>query len=269
MCTLHVFFQVFADEPVLFAANRDELLDRAWRGPELLSSSPRIWGPRDLVAGGTWMGVNEAGVLVSLANHEGTLRRDSSSLCSRGAVVLETLRHGTADEARRFAEWSAPACKAYTLLVADPGRALVIDHGPEGTQTYRLLPGCHVITNARFRDPADPKARRSRERMETMSTGNRPPDDAALARFLADHESPGPGASPLCIHPPTAHKTGNRFGTSSAAVIRIGPDRAVRSFRFASGPPCRAPFEDVTPGWAAREAGGRQPAPIQGDFGNQ
>jgi len=261
MCTLHLFFQVFSDEPVLFAANRDELLDRAWRGPDLLSRVPRIWGPRDLAAGGTWLGVNEAGVLVSLANHEGTLRGGSASLCSRGAVVLETLRHGTADEARRFAEWVAPACKAYTLLVADPHRAVVLDHGAEGTQTYRLLPGCHVVTNARFRDPEDPKARRSLARMQELAARDRPPTDDELAAFLSDHQAPAPDATPLCIHPGTHPQhagTTNRFGTSSAAAIRIGADRTVRSFRFARGAPCQAPFQDRTPPWAPGGEGSNQ-----------
>ncbi len=263
MCTLHLFFQVFPEEPVLFAANRDELLDRAWRGPELLSRVPRIWGPRDLTAGGTWLGVNEAGVLVSLANHEGTLRAGSASLCSRGAVVLETLRHGTADEARRFAEWVAPACKAYTLLVADPERAVVIDHGAEGTQTYRLLPGCHVVTNARFRDPEDPKARRSLARMQELAARDRAPTDDELAAFLADHEPPAPGATPLCIHPGTHPGAPSRFGTSSAAAIRVGPDRSVRRFSFAPGPPCREPLRALVPPWtpSAGTASGSTSAP--------
>lgn len=248
MCTLHLFFQVFPGEPILFAANRDEILDRAWSGPEMLSSVPRIWGPRDLVAGGTWLGVNEAGVLVSLANHEGTLRRDSASLCTRGAVVLETLRHGTAEEARRFAEWAAPVCKAYTLLVADPRRAVVIDHGPEGTQTYRLLPGCHVITNARFRDPEDPKARRSLARMGDLAARNGTPTERELAQFLADHEPSGPEQDPLCVHPVPP----SRFGTSSASVIRIGPSGEVRKFLLSVGPPCRNPLQELTPPWEPR-----------------
>ncbi|MFU8856734.1 MAG: NRDE family protein [Deferrisomatales bacterium] len=250
MCTLHLFFQVFPDEPVLFAANRDEILDRAWRGPGDLSSVPRIWGPRDLVAGGTWLGVNEAGVLAGLANHEGTLRRDSASLCSRGAVVLETLRHGTTEEAYRFAQWAAPVCKAYTLLVADPDRAAVIDHGPDGTQTYRLLPGCHVITNARFRDPGDPKARRSLSRMETFASRGHPPTEDELAGFLSDHEPSAPGQAPLCLHPPA----GSRFGTSSASVIRVGSDRQVRRFLFSVGPPCHNPLQDLTPPWRPRSS---------------
>jgi uncharacterized protein with NRDE domain len=244
MCTLHLFYQVFPDEPVVFVANRDEMLDRAWGAPALLARLPRVYGPRDLVAGGTWLGVNEEGVLVSLANHEGTLR-SGGSLCSRGAVVLETLRHGSAIEARRFAEWVAPACKAYTLLVADPEQAVVLDHGEGGNQTYRLLPGCHVITNARFRLPEDPKARRSLARMQELAARECAPTDAELTRFLADHEAPGGEATPLCIHP----EPPSRFGTSSASVIRIGADRAVRRFLFAPGPPCRTDFQDVTPRW--------------------
>ncbi|MBE0618510.1 MAG: hypothetical protein IH608_11380, partial [Proteobacteria bacterium] len=181
------------------------------------------------------------------ANHEGTLRGGSASLCSRGAVVLEALRHGSADETRRFAEWVAPACKSYTLLLADPHRAFVVDHSPEGTQTFRLLPGCHVVTNARFRDPQDPKARRSLARMRVLAAQESAPTDAELAAFLADHEPAAPDATPLCIHPGVRSPGGKRFGTSSAAVIRVGPGGDVHRFLFAPGPPCREPFQDLTP----------------------
>lgn len=249
MCTLHLFFQTFPGQPVVFAANRDEILDRAWRGPDLLSQTPRIWGPRDLTAGGTWLGVNEAGVLVSLANHEGTLRGNSSSLCSRGVLVMETLRHASVREARRFAEWAAPACKAYTLLLADPEQAVVISHGEDGDQTYRLLPGCHVITNARFRHPEDPKAHRSLARMQELAARGSAPTDLELAAFLGNHEHPGGDTTPLCIHPGTDPKRPPRFGTSSSSVVRIAPDRTVKRFLFAFGPPCRTAFDDLTPQW--------------------
>ncbi|GAB4268661.1 MAG: NRDE family protein [Deferrisomatales bacterium] len=245
MCTLHLFFHVFDDAPVVFAANRDENLDRAWRGPELLSTLPRIYGPRDLTAGGTWLGVNEAGLLVSLANHEGTLSRNPS-LCSRGTIVLEALRHEHADEARAFAEWVAPTCKAYTLVIAGSDKAYVVDHGEGGTLTYRLLPGCHVITNARFRDPDDPKAKRSLRRMEALAAAPRAPSPEALFRFLADHDSDAPEATPLCIHP----EPGSRFGTSSASVLRIGEKGRFQGFWFCPGPPCSTPFEDAAPGEA-------------------
>ncbi len=243
MCTLHIWYHVFPDAPVVFAATRDENLDRAWDPPRWLVHLPAVLGPRDRVGGGTWLGVNlDTGLLVCLANHEGTLGR-GGSLCSRGTVVLETVRHESAEEARRFAEWVSPACKAYTLLIADPHRAFVVDHAPGGTQTYRLLPGCHVITNARFRDPHDPKAARSRRRMEALAHGATP-GPGELFGFLADHGTDAPSASPLCIHP----GPGERFGTSSASAVILDPEGGLTGFWFAPGPPCRTPFERVGPG---------------------
>jgi len=242
MCTLHLWYQVFHGKPVVFAGNRDENLDRAWDPPTRLVDTPRILGPRDRVAGGTWLGVNQdAGLLVTLANHEGTLAKGPSA-CSRGTVVLETLLHASAEEARRFAEWVAPACKSYTLLIADPERAYVVDHAPGSTQTYRLLPGCHVITNARFRVPDDPKARRCLRRMEEVAREGDPGPDR-LFRFLADHDRDSPEATPLCIHP----EPGSRFGTSSASVIHLAPDRRLAGFWFAPGPPCSTPFAPFLP----------------------
>ncbi len=247
MCTLHLFFRTFPGHPLVFAANRDELLDRAWAGPRPLASDPLVFGPVDLVAGGTWLGVNGCGVVAALANHEGTLRR-GGSLCTRGVLVLEALRHPTAREAARRAEAGAAACKAYTLLVADHRDALVLDHdGSGGTRLHRLPPGCHVVTNSRFGDPDDPKAVRSRERMERLASGGAEPTDEELLSFLADHEPPAPGSFPLCIHP----RPPDRFGTSSASVIRVDAEGAVSSFRFAEGPPCRTPLLDVTPAFAS------------------
>ena len=245
MCTLHLFFQVFERSPVLFAANRDENLDRAWRGPDLLALAPKIYGPRDLSAGGTWLGVNEAGLLVSLANHHGTLAT-APSLCSRGIIVLEALRHANAEEARHFAEWVSPTCKSYTLLIADAHRAFVVDHNPEGTLTYRLMPGCHVITNARFRDPDDPKARRSLRKMEAFAETRQLPRPEQLFAWLGDHGTDSAAATPLCIHCDPSL----RFGTSSASVIRIGPAGRVESFLFSPGAHCQTPFQDRTPVFA-------------------
>ncbi|GAB4246874.1 MULTISPECIES: NRDE family protein [Deferrisoma] len=242
MCTLHLWFKVFPERPVVFAGNRDENLDRAWDPPTVLVETPRIVGPRDRVAGGTWLGVNlDAGLLVTLANHEGTLAKGPSA-CSRGTVVLETLRHASADEARRFAEWVAPACKSYTLLIADAERAFVVDHSPGNTLTYRLLPGCHVITNARFRDPDDPKARRSLRRMEDLAARG-DPSPGALFSFLSDHGVDAPGATPLCIHP----EPGSRFGTSSASAIHLDSSGRLAGFWFAPGPPCRTEWQDALP----------------------
>jgi hypothetical protein len=197
--------------------------------------------------------VNEEGVLVTLANHEGTLLTAdrSPSLCSRGTQVLEALRRGSAAEAVTYAEREAPVCKAYTLVVADPAGAYVVDRSPTGSHTYSLAPGCHVVTNARFRQPGDVKATRCLRRMETLAADGTLPSARHLAEFLSDHETDSSAVRPLCIHP----KGSSRFGTSSASIVQIADDRHVERFLFAGGPPCTTEFRDVTP---------EMPRPAQG-----
>jgi uncharacterized protein with NRDE domain len=244
VCTLHLFFQVFPEAPILFAVNRDELLDRPWDPPGMLADKPRIFGPRDVIAGGTWVGVNSTGVLAGLANHEGTLSRSQSpSLCSRGAVVLDTLSHASAVAGAAFAEATAPNCKSYTLLVADPSEAFVVEQMRGRTAVHRLAPGCHVVTNAPFRDPRDPKASRVLRRMNHIAATGRAPNVEEVSGLLADHGGDDVRAKPVCVHPTNPP----RFGTSSATAIRVGPDGGVQAFLFAPGPPCTTPFVDLSP----------------------
>jgi hypothetical protein len=77
--------------------------------------------------------------------------------------------------------------------------------------------------------------------MAALGNGE-PPSRRELVTFLADHESGGSGASPLCIHP----SDDDRFGTSSASIVQVGADREVQRFAFCSGPPCAGHWNDLT-----------------------
>ena len=69
MCLLVIAFQMITDAPLIVAANRDERYDReATYLTSLLSVSPRTLGGRDELAGGTWLAVNEHGVVAGLTN---------------------------------------------------------------------------------------------------------------------------------------------------------------------------------------------------------
>ncbi|TAL17907.1 hypothetical protein EPN96_03895 [bacterium] len=238
MCTLHLFFKVFPGYPVLFAANRDELLSREWDPPALISHSPWIFGPRDRLMGGTWTGVNSSGLLCSLANHHGTLG-SKGSLCSRGNLVLAALGHGSASEAANSSREYSPACKSYSLLLADGKEAFVLDNENGREKVYPLEPGNYVITNRRFMDPGDAKAKRSLERMKALE-GNAP-DFRAIGEFLADHGPGGESELGLCVHDPQ----GGTFGTTSSSIIALDTLGRVAHYLFADGPPCTAPFVEV------------------------
>ena len=69
MCTLIVFHHCFADAEFVIAANRDEYLDRPAEPPALRFWHGRsVLAPRDVRAGGTWLGTNDAGVFAGITN---------------------------------------------------------------------------------------------------------------------------------------------------------------------------------------------------------
>ena len=69
VCLLIALFQVVPGAPLIVAANRDELLARpAVTMTVLRPAGPRILGGRDELAGGTWLAVNEHGLVAGLTN---------------------------------------------------------------------------------------------------------------------------------------------------------------------------------------------------------
>ena len=66
MCLLAIFFRAVEDAPVVVGANREELYGRGGEPPKILEG--RILAGTDPRAGGTWLGVNQSGVIVSIVN---------------------------------------------------------------------------------------------------------------------------------------------------------------------------------------------------------
>ncbi|HET9296015.1 MAG TPA: NRDE family protein [Candidatus Binatia bacterium] len=93
MCTLALYFKVFSGYSLAVAANRDEHYDRPSAPPSIIERSPTIVAGRDLRAGGTWLGINEYGLVVGILN-----RRQQRGLLangayrSRGLLCLDLLR---------------------------------------------------------------------------------------------------------------------------------------------------------------------------------
>src|SRR6516165_3609603 len=73
MCLLGIAFCQFDEVPILVLANREELYARPAVGPRLFRREgevPAWFGGIDLLAGGTWLGVNEFGLVVAVTNRK-------------------------------------------------------------------------------------------------------------------------------------------------------------------------------------------------------
>lgn len=199
----------------MVAANRDELLTRPSEGFARRSDGPLpILAPRDQVAGGTWMGLNAAGVFVAITNRAG-LPPDLEKR-SRGLLVRDALAHDSADmAAAQLAEVGAGTHNAFHLLMADARSAfLVWDDGKQVTHE-ELTPGFHVITERSF--DAAPTHRPMRIKDALRELEGKPYPGAAWFQDLLgrrDHDAPMEG---VCVLSPDG-----KYGTRSSTILELG-----------------------------------------------
>jgi uncharacterized protein with NRDE domain len=99
MCTLVILRRPGHHWPVIVGANRDEMTSRPWRGPgRHWPDRPEVVAGQDLEAGGSWLGVNDHGLVAGVLNRPGALG-PAPGRRSRGELVLEALDHADADAA--------------------------------------------------------------------------------------------------------------------------------------------------------------------------
>lgn len=235
MCLLALFFRVVEDAAVIAGANREEYYARAGEPPRLLPGPIHSVAGIDPVAGGTWFGVNENGLLVAVTNRP---KLAAPALPrSRGLLVRELLSCSSAETAIEYA-LAALEEQCYAganLLCADASRAVVI-HAGDWLRTQPLPPGIHVLSNRDVNDPTDARVQYALEWLN-----RRPYDSAAdcvlaLRELCAQHEPDNP---PMCF------RAGER-GTVSSSLVALRRSLSDSTYLHAQGPPCRTPYEDYS-----------------------
>jgi uncharacterized protein with NRDE domain len=188
--------------------------------------------PRDLRAGGSWLGVSESGLFAAITNR----RSDAPDPArrSRGWLVMEALAEPTAESAaERFARLPRAAYNPFNLFVADAESAHLVTYG-DRPQRRDLAPGPHVIGNL-HPDESSPKLERLRAQVGALARGGIPSPDA-LADVCRTHVDGSPLES-SCVH-------AGEYGTRSSTLLWIGAQPALC---YAEGAPCAAPYRDLTP----------------------
>jgi uncharacterized protein with NRDE domain len=239
MCTLIALHRCYPDAHLLVAANRDEFHARPATGPRLHRwGGRRALAPIDERAGGTWLGLNDAGVFAALTNRP--VAAPDLARRSRGLVVADALAEGSATLAAEAALRLAPrAYNPFNLFVADAEHAFAIVYD-EKPRVRVLAPGVHVIGNADPNDAAVPKIARIAKQAERAAAGPLEGALEALADVCSAHDGGERPFDHTCIH-------AGDYGTRSSTLLRRGARREADVFRFASGAPCAVSYEDLTP----------------------
>jgi uncharacterized protein with NRDE domain len=235
MCLLALFFRVVEDAPVVVGANREEYYARPADPPQLLDGPIRILAGRDPQGGGTWLGVNEHGVLVAVTNRKKTTIPTPAR--SRGLLTREALGFATAAAAVDFAtkELDKQLYAGCNLVIADSERAVVLQGG-DWLRVRPLPPGLHVLANRDVNDESDPRVGHA------LGWLYRQPYTTAVDCLEALKElcsNPGIDAPPMCLH-------GLDKGTVSSSLIALRQPLSRSSYLHAQGPPDRTPYEDVS-----------------------
>jgi hypothetical protein len=238
VCTVVLLLRPGHDWPVLLAANRDERLERAWDVPAAhWRDRPGVVAGRDRTAGGTWMGVNSAGVVATVLNRQGTLGPATGKL-SRGELPLIALAEGSAEAAARaIGALDAGSWRSFNMVIADrTGAWFIRGLGHGRPEPVPLEPGVQMVTAHDPNDLTSPRVARHLPRFRAAPHPV-PADWESWRAILADRGGE-PGEQ---INVPA--RAG--YGTSSSSLLAL-PAEGAPVWLFAAGPPDEAQFEAVT-----------------------
>lgn len=247
MCTVIILRRPDHPWPLLLAANRDEMKDRPWRGPG------RHWPDRpDVVAGldelatGTWLGLNDTGVVAAMLNRTGTLG-PSPGKRSRGELALEALDHADAtDAATALGALESASYRSFNMIVADNRDAFWLRSSGEGRVEVREIPlGLSMLTARDLNDLSDPRIAAFLPRFEAAPAPDPGTDDwSAWQALLAARTAGTPEPEAALVF-----QRASGFGTVSSALIALpGIDRQGEKPRwlFAAGKPGEASYLPVS-----------------------
>jgi len=255
MCLLIVMAQTRHDFPLVVGANRDELLDRpAVATAVLRDANPRIVCGRDEVAGGTWLAVNDAGVVAGLTNRPAT--KDATKR-SRGELPIVLASHTSARAAvdALASELRPSDYNPAWLLVGDRASLFAVDMtGAAAATVEQLSPGIHILENRALGEPS-PKVDHVRALLAGVGDLDGVELVARLSAVLADHHVPegatptrhgGPDGDPIPAEVKAACVHTERYGTRWSGIVTVPASAgAPPAFRYADGPPCQAPWRDA------------------------
>ena len=240
MCLILLAYRTHPAFDLVVAANRDEYYARPSAAPCFWEDAPHLLAGRDLLAGGTWLGVTKRGRFGAVTNYRdpASLRKDTPS---RGRLVSDFLLgeetpFGFLERLRK----EGHRYNGFNLLLGD-GEELCWYSNRDG-RVVRLPPGIHGISN-RLLDTPWPKVVRGKEMLETVLRNAEAPSPEDLFRILMDRTFPpdemlpSTGVdlewerilSPLFIRSPV-------YGTRSSTVLFIGKDRRITLLERTFGP---------------------------------
>jgi uncharacterized protein with NRDE domain len=238
MCLI-VLANDVGEHVLAIAANRDEDYGRETLPAHFWTDTPDVYGGRDAVAGGTWLGISTRGRVAAVTNVRSFGAKRGAK--SRGALCREFLAGDASALAYAMAVLRSRAdYGAFNLLVHDGRRLYYVSHAIEAPMLVER--GIHAISNAALNDRWPKVDRTKRDLREALDLA-RPDLVEAMFALLAnrdvvdDHLLPDTGygleierkLAPVFIVSPG-------YGTRSSTVLLWRRDGSVTFEERSFGP---------------------------------
>jgi uncharacterized protein with NRDE domain len=198
---------LFSEHPLVVASNRDEDLCRPSEEPRDWDDAPSIYAPRDLVFGGTWIGINRQGVFIAITNRDDVPHRTGCG--SRGRLLSDALAKPSAREARESIEQAFKhiSYNGFHIAIVDAREGFLLV-GDGDTLHVNDLPaqGLTVLTGYGTAPGHSPRATEIERRVANLVERNGASPEAldTLLTFHADHQP----EHAACVHDKNeSHKT--------------------------------------------------------------
>lgn len=248
MCTLVILRRQENQWPIIIGANRDEMVSRPWLPPgRHWPDRPDVIAGQDQLAGGSWLGMNDAKVVAAINNRTASLGPQSDKR-SRGELVLEALDHASAADAADALQYLNPdAYRPFNLLIADASEAFWLRHlGAEESnhiETFPVPQGLSILTAY---DLNDRRCQRTQTYLPRFKAASAPqPDENHWeeweALLLSRESATNDATGALRI------VTDGEFNTVSSSLIALpAEDREAKPiWRFARRYPNAEPYQNI------------------------
>lgn len=185
-----------------------------------------ILAPTDADAGGTWLGVNAAGVAVGLANLYGQSAPLPADPVSRGLLVLDLLERRSLDEvAKQLSATSLDRYRPFTIIGVVPGAGARLWTWNGRTMAAGTVSEPGLLITSSAVDQAGAALSRARVFREAAAAGLSP----ELLTDLHRSHLPERGGQSVCMHRTDAC-------TVSLSRVEVTTDRIAMA--YAAGAPC-------------------------------
>ena len=225
MCTLLLAYEVHPRYHLVLAANRDEDYHRPTAVADFWEDAPRLFAGRDLVHGGTWLGITKTGRIAALTNYREP--QPSTHGPSRGNLVSRFLNEETGAEDYVERLRREGPYRGYNLVMGD--RDGLYHYSNKSDLLVRLAPGIHGLSNNLLNTPWPKVVQGKASLARVLAAENFSTEDLfvilADSKQAPDEQLPDTGVgldlerllSPIFIK-------SERYGTRSSTVLLVNTD---------------------------------------------